>query len=500
MMSAFDPMAAGRPSGSEAPDGPAGRPWWRVSRWLPANPVSPSTAGGSSLASASWWRPGGPAPFRRWRLFGGIWLLFLIEPLREVLDQERMFKRVLGVLLLAGFAAVYLFLVPRARQTGSHRNAVPLTLGLITVGLGGLIGAPALGTLPFLLVTVALLTSTDLALAMTAFAAALIVAVPQYIPAWNVTGWQWARGASIGFAGLAAVGFTRLIQSNVELRAARDEVARLAAEGERARIARDMHDLLGHSLTTIAVKAELAQRIAGRDTERAEAEMTEVAGLARQALADVRAAVAGYREVSLAMELANAREVLAAAGISAEIPSAVDGVPPELRELFGWVVREGVTNVVRHSRARRVTINLEPYAIEIVNDGTPGSGGGPRGGAPISGSPVSGSPVFGGPLSDEPVSNDADSGEAADSTASRGKPAGTAAGHGLTGLAERAAAHGARVEAGPDPLHPNVFRLKVEVPPRAGQSFHRVARIAPSRSHQAADSSSSDASAGGAAS
>jgi two-component system, NarL family, sensor histidine kinase DesK len=397
---------------------------------------------GSSTRPASWWMPGGSAPLRRWRLFAGIWLLFLIEPLREVLDQERVYERVVGVLLLAVFSAIYLFLVPRARVTGAHGNAIPLVLGLITAGLGGLIGPAALGTLPFLLVTVALLNSPDLALAMTAFVAAFIVAVPQFIPAWHVTGWQWARGASVGFAGLAAVGFTRLIQSNLELRAARDEVARLAAEGERLRIARDLHDLLGHSLTTIAVKAELAQRIAGRDAARAETEMTEVAGLARQALADVRAAVAGYREVSLATELANAREVLSAAGISAEIPHAVDGVPGELRELFGWVVREGVTNVVRHSKARRVAISVEPRAIEIVNDGA----------------------------------LRADSGAVGDGGTSRGREgrptrgATGATGHGLPGLVERAAALGGRVEATGDPRRADIFRLRVEIPANAGGS------------------------------
>jgi two-component system sensor histidine kinase DesK len=367
------------------------------------------------------------AKVRRWRMFAGVWLLLLIEPLREVLDRPTLIERVAGMALLVAFCVVYIFLVPLARERDAYRTSLPVALGLITAALAGMIGPAALGTVPFILVTIAVLRTTTLALAVTVWITAFIVIVPQYIPAWDVTGWQWARGASVGFAGLAAVGFTRLIRSNLALREAREQVARLAAESERLRIARDLHDLLGHSLTTIAVKAELAQRMVGRDPARAADEMSEVAGLARQGLADVRAAVTGYREVSLATELANAREVLAAAGISAEIPHAVDAVPGELRELFGWVVREGVTNVVRHSRAQRVRINLEPRAIEIVNDGV---------------------------AAEMPATR----------RAGQNGERQLGSGHGLTGLAERAAVLGARVEAESDPDQASSFRLRVEAP------------------------------------
>jgi two-component system sensor histidine kinase DesK len=152
-------------------------------------------------------------------------------------------------------------------------------------------------------------------------------------------------------------------------------VARLAAENERSRIARDLHDLLGHSLTTITVKAGLAKRLAQLDPERAVREMAEVEQLSRSSLADVRAAVSGYRDVTLVGELASAHEVLRAAGVQAELPGAVDVVDPRLHEVFGWVIREGVTNVVRHARASRATIALGATWITIDDNGRAGIAG-----------------------------------------------------------------------------------------------------------------------------
>src|SRR5262247_3388096 len=155
---------------------------------------------------------------RRWRLFAGVWLLLLIEPLREVLHQPSLLERIAGIALLVVFCILYIFLVPQAREKDAYRTSLPLAMSLIAAALAAMIGPAALGTVPFILVTIALLRTTALALAATAGITAFIVIVPQYIPGWDVTGWQWARGASVGFAGLAAVGFTRLIRSNLELR------------------------------------------------------------------------------------------------------------------------------------------------------------------------------------------------------------------------------------------------------------------------------------------
>jgi two-component system sensor histidine kinase DesK len=170
---------------------------------------------------------------------------------------------------------------------------------------------------------------------------------------------------------LAMFGFFGVVRANVALTEARAAVARLAAENERNRIARDLHDLLGHSLTTITVKAGLAHRLVASEPERAAREMGEVEQLARRSLGEVRAAVANYREVTLANELATAAQLLRAAGVAGELPRTADVVAAEHHELFGWVVRESVTNVVRHARARSCRISLGADWIEIVDDGRP---------------------------------------------------------------------------------------------------------------------------------
>ena len=174
---------------------------------------------------------------------------------------------------------------------------------------------------------------------------------------------------SIFAASLAVFGIRLMMARNIELVRAHQKNAELAVENERTRFARDLHDILGHSLTVITVKAELANRLLDVDTERARAELADLERLSRDALADVRRAVEGYRELTLPGELARARTALAAAEIEAELPNSTDEVPSHLRELFAWTVREGVTNVIRHSGATRCTVRLGADAAEVVDDG-----------------------------------------------------------------------------------------------------------------------------------
>ena len=190
-------------------------------------------------------------------------------------------------------------------------------------------------------------------------------------------GWSLVRGDAFGVVmGMMAFGIGWGIGSSIDaertkvaLRRAEQRTAVLAVAAERERIGRDLHDILGHSLTTIAVKADLAQRLVGRSDDAARAEIASLADVARQALADVRATASGMREVRLAAEVAAARSVLDAAGIECRTPSALPVLDDARSELFGYVVREAVTNVVRHAGASVCRITVDDAAITITDDG-----------------------------------------------------------------------------------------------------------------------------------
>ncbi|MFL1430609.1 MULTISPECIES: sensor histidine kinase [unclassified Nocardiopsis] len=156
---------------------------------------------------------------------------------------------------------------------------------------------------------------------------------------------------------------------------------RLAVARERLRFAAELHDVQGHHLQVIALKAQLAARLAEADPARAAGEMREVAGLAADALRDTRAVVRGYRRTSLEREVANAARVLDAAGIRVRSEvEALDGGTDEARGLLGLVVREATTNVLRHSRAGEVEIALRPdgggVRLRVANDGADPAAGG----------------------------------------------------------------------------------------------------------------------------
>jgi len=163
----------------------------------------------------------------------------------------------------------------------------------------------------------------------------------------------------------------RLFDINAQLKRARDEIGLLAVTRERERIARDLHDILGHSLTAISLKAGLARRVLETgDLDQLMIQIRDVEELGRQAMTDLRVTITDFREVTLAAELAIAAEMLRAAGINAELPNAVDDVSPAYRPVFGFVLREAVTNVVRHSGASRVSVRLTHNSIRITDDGS----------------------------------------------------------------------------------------------------------------------------------
>jgi two-component system sensor histidine kinase DesK len=175
--------------------------------------------------------------------------------------------------------------------------------------------------------------------------------------------------------GLAAVAGRLLIDANRQLSVAREQIARLAVDEERLRFARDLHDLLGHSLSVIAMKSELAGRLITRSPGLAEHEVHDVERVAREALQEVREAVAGYREPTIATELAGARAALSAANVTLMTEPPRNPLPSALEAVLAWTIREGVTNVIRHSQATRCAIRFfeegDCTGIEIVDNGRP---------------------------------------------------------------------------------------------------------------------------------
>lgn len=340
----------------------------RVDAARRVNPVVPAPIG---VRDASSWHPRGN---RGW-IFAAIWLVYLGDTVRSAWNLESMPRRVGGLVLVALFAVYYLrvFLVARrlrwqARgEIGRGGQVLILGLGLALTVLACLVIGQDGTAFAVYLAVVVVLVLPQRGIAPAVMLIMVVLAVTQRtVPGWKV---ENPVVFSVFLSALALWGITQVIARNRQLADANEEITALAVAQERNRFSRDLHDLLGHSLTVVAVKAELAGRLVDTDPHRAAREIADVEQLARTALADLRAAVRGVREVSLAVELASARSALEAADIEAELPGAVDGIPAERHELFGWVVREGVTNVVRHSGARHCTVAVDAEGVRIVDDG-----------------------------------------------------------------------------------------------------------------------------------
>ena len=350
-------------------------------------------------------------------LLGAIWLIYLAETLRVLVVDASGWQQVLGLVALGIFCVLYLYAVSRGRRyplTGEptplrQRWLILVALAVLVVAMMPGAGVRALAAAVFVTAAAGMSLPTRQALAAGLVIFVFAEGLPRVVPGWQDHGY----GLAVALGGLAVWGLRTVLERNQQLFDAQRRLAAVAVEEERSRIAADLHDILGHSLTVITVKAELAARLLDLDPDRARTELRDLEVLSRDALADVRSTALGLRGVSLPGEIAAARAALDAAGIEADLPSVADEVPTRWRELFAWTIRESVTNLVRHSGATSCTVRLSPTSVEVLDNGR------------------------GGPVADT--------------------------GQGLDGLRDRALAAGARIEIGDRPEGTG-FRVYVEAP------------------------------------
>ncbi|GGN50368.1 two-component system sensor histidine kinase DesK [Actinoplanes campanulatus] len=202
--------------------------------------------------------------------------------------------------------------------------------------------------------------------------AVLLIGAVHRLPAGDIT----PTALITALAGTSAIAFVHFVRLVGELRRTQRELARTIVERERLRFAQDLHDLLGHTLSLIVVKAEVVRRLTVTDPQRAAAEAAEIEGIGRTALTEVREAVTGYRGHDFSRELTNARTVLADIGIDVTVTEDGNPLGAAADDTFRWVLREAVTNLLRHSRATRCDITVSTdargSALTISDNGVGG--------------------------------------------------------------------------------------------------------------------------------
>ncbi|MCX5376067.1 sensor histidine kinase [Streptomyces sp. NBC_00091] len=315
-------------------------------------------------------------------LWIGIWLFYLSAPVTDLVSGGHgTGVRLLGGLGLLAFTSWYLVLVFRTVRLMPVRRVLVSLAVLATQAtvLSLTLGREWLVLFVYVSISSGAALPGEISRWTVPGATALLTAVAFAVPG----GTEYLAGLVIPalMGGFAMVGVRAMIRTTIELRQARATVAQLAANEERLRLARDLHDLLGHSLSLITLKSELAGRMLPEHPERAAQQVADIERVSRQALVDVREAVSGYRRPTLPGELAGARTALAAAGVAADLPADFEeALPEETESALAWSLREAVTNVVRHSGARRCTVTLATrqtlagavVELAVSDDGTGG--------------------------------------------------------------------------------------------------------------------------------
>lgn len=305
-----------------------------------------------------------------------VWVFLLVIPLVHLLlGSFAPWQRLLGIAGVMGFIVTYVWAFStqdtRAVRAGDPLPDLPIRVlvgKLAALILFSALALPALGWwttyfFPFFCSLVLFSTTLRRGIPTVITAVALLTAASL---AWNThpeSRWM--------VLGAALSGLTIIIaRIAVELQERRTSAEReLALISQREAVGRDVHDILGHSLTVLTLKAEVARRLIERDPAAASRELDEVITLARGALADVRSTVTRLRSPDLANQVEATRTALSAAQIDVEMIGSAQDIPERQRALLAWALREATTNVVRHARATNVTVHLAPGMLRVSDDG-----------------------------------------------------------------------------------------------------------------------------------
>jgi two-component system sensor histidine kinase DesK len=309
------------------------------------------------------------------------WLVYL--PFQFVLLALERADRIDWIVTTVGVVA-FLPLYFRSYWTDG-RAIVPYALAMAAIG--AIVAPYNMWASSYFVYAAACIASIGEAKVAWRILAGFLAAIGLYAWLAHLSPWSWVSGVLFS----ALVGAQRIFSVereglNADLRVAHDEVERLAQVAERERIARDLHDVLGHTLSVIVLKSELASRLAQRDVPRAIAEIADVERIARESLGELREAIAGYRAAGIEAEVQRARGVLATAGVAVECELGNVRLPPKYEGVVTLAIREAVTNIVRHAGASTCRLLLaqtpNECRFEIADNG--------RGGPSVEGSGLAG--------------------------------------------------------------------------------------------------------------
>jgi two-component system, NarL family, sensor histidine kinase DesK len=397
--------------------------------------------------------------------FTGVWLLYLIAPVVDLFTGHYTEPyRWGGLAIVVVFSVIYVIAVPNWAHSPQYAVPAVVTMAALAVTASVIYGGAGASTL-----WIYVSASAGLLILKPRWAVRAVLASGVCYTVFCLTGHVDKEDFLVNLlptvlVGLGMVGLRHQFQLTAELARAREEVAQLAASEERLRLARDLHDLTGQSLSMITLKSELAAKLLrrlpdGGDRDRALAQAEEVAAVSRQTLHDIREAISGYRRPTLAVEIITARTALESAGITthddAELSLLSGTFDPEVEAALAWCLREAATNVLRHSGARNCHVSLTRRAgglcLEVRDDGP-------------------------GPSADADARADVGVGTGVGTGAGQARPA--RAGTGLRGMSERLFALGGHLEVRPSARG---FHLLATVPAEVAGSEGSDSRERPGR-------------------